>query len=272
MANSTLQGYYICSPSGKFLGSVNSTNPDRIAQLMRNGLQRWEKLPKEQRKLPDPSLIKQSNRAETAEPKDGLILAVFVRDLPTNLDPTGKFSQRWNRDTAWFSKKEAQSIIPSDLGQGQSFAFPKKLVKRIAALHLLDTVNGQTEHFQRDEVASSTINAVVKKIQGDLVFLKLKGSTHVTSEKTGRGKTARGVTTNLLGNATYNRSTKKFTEFELVAVGRRWGHTRFNFRRDSGQNSNPIGFVMKLADKNEKPNPPAFIWAYKTRWVYENRK
>ena len=47
---------------------------------------------------------------------------------------------------------------------------------------------------------------------------------------------------------------------ELLAIGSRWGGTRYNAReRDRGVNG--IGFLLSLADADESV-APAFVWEY----------
>jgi hypothetical protein len=49
---STRQGTYCVSPSGVLLGSVNSNNPQRIADLLERSLAKWGTLTREERLLP----------------------------------------------------------------------------------------------------------------------------------------------------------------------------------------------------------------------------
>ena len=71
--SSTRQGTYAATPSGVFLGSINSNDPDRIREMMQRALAKWEKLPKAERLLPtDPKTqIPAIRRAERFYPADG---------------------------------------------------------------------------------------------------------------------------------------------------------------------------------------------------------
>ena len=82
---------------------------------------------------------------------------------------------------------------------------------------------------------------------GDQVELRLSGRTravHAESQAAGGGGTEseRGVQTTLRGRATWDRAAGRFVRFELVAIGARWGATRFNERSDDLAPS-PIGFT-----------------------------
>ncbi len=53
------------------------------------------------------------------------------------------------------------------------------------------------------------------------------------------------MTLKLYGTAKFDPRLEKFTAFELVATGARWGATRFNFREDDRERA-PIGFLVTL--------------------------
>ncbi len=263
----TQQGIYVCAPSGKFLASVNTNNPDRMLRMMREGLDRWQALDVEQRTLKNESLVEAGNRAEKREPKEGLILALYARDLPSDLNPASACGTRWNRDTVWLTAAEARSLIDPEKKEGESYVLPQAFVSRLAALHLVDTVNGQTSHFSFDEVANSSMTAKVVRSDSKQIELVLEGSTRSDSERVQHNQSARGVVTRLIGTAVFDTADQRFVKFDIVALGRRWGYTPFNDRRRDGVKSNPLGFVLTMADPDEPPNVPAFIWAYGKSWV-----
>ena len=75
-----------------------------------------------------------------------------------------------------------------------------------------------------------------------------------------------GVVTRVLGHATYDLDKGAFQEFEMLALGRRWGFTTYNVRQREAQ-PGPIGFVFQLAPQNAPPIAPAFIGNYGVEWV-----
>jgi hypothetical protein len=263
--DNTKQGIYVCTPGGDFLASVNSNDPDRVMSMMREGLTAWKKLRPDQRTAVDESIDAVERRNESSEPKDGLILAVYTRDLPENLDPQSVPGEKWNRDTAWFSKSEALDMIPSKAAVGESVKIPQELVQRLVALHLVDAVKGQTEAFDRDDVTDSEITSTLTGVTDAALVLEFHGQTKCATNQQTRGSSPHGVVTRLFGTAKFDLNTKQFEQFEIVALGRRWGHTQFNFRRQEKRDSNPLGFVIQLAPKDEPPNVPAFFWEY--RWM-----
>jgi hypothetical protein len=76
-----------------------------------------------------------------------------------------------------------------------------------------------------------------------------------------------GITTEILGFATYDNDTQQFERFELIAVGKRWGHTANN-RRHNEKAPSPIGFHLILAPRAEQhPIAPSYIDVYNADWV-----
>ena len=260
------QGIYVCTASGKFLGSINSNNAGRVLQMMRQSLSRWDKVSDDEKTLDSESAIRQQHRWEDSYPEGGLVLNMITRDLPESCDPNDPCEVKWNQDFVWFSKQEARQWLPKQITKGAKHQLPESLTVRLARSHLVDTVKGQTISFERDEVAGSTILTEVVDINGDLVEIKITGETKSHSNKTNRRQSERGVQTKLLGKATFNAKESKFDKFEFVALGRREGYTRFNFRNRDGM-SNMLGFVFRLAPDNSPKVAPAFIYDYGANWI-----
>jgi hypothetical protein len=261
----TRQGIYVCSPSGTFLASINSNNADRVLEMLRRGLEAWEQLPDADRQLAAENRVKPTHRWEDSYPTDGLVLTVITRDLPLECDPSAPCEVKWNQDHVWFSKGEAKQWLGDDPREGDIHRLPDELVSRLVRFHLVDAVKGQTSTFSPAAVDESHISTEVLERRGSLVKLKITGSTKGTSPG-GWWDSPNGVATRLLGAAMYDLEKNCFTEFEIVALGRRWGQTRFNGRRRDPQ-SGPLGYVFRLAASNAVPIAPGFIAAYDADWV-----
>ena len=78
----TRQGIYCCTPSGKFLASVNTTDPRRMERMLRDALAAWKAMPAKERLLTyDPAKRRDEiQRRERQYPEDGLPLRVYTRD------------------------------------------------------------------------------------------------------------------------------------------------------------------------------------------------
>jgi hypothetical protein len=241
------------------LASINSNDPQRIADMLRRALAKWETLSRAERLLPDDP-GKQSadvRRAERHYPKDGLVLYVNTRDLPRDTPVlNGWRGQAWNQDYAWFTRQEARQFLPEQLQVGRKHDLPAPLLHRLACAHLVDNVRGQTEPFDEGDIQAARLTAEVTAVDGDTVTLRLEGETRAAAA--GPPAQPHGLEARLLGKATYDAAKGRFTAFELVAVGTRSGGTRFNFRRgDLG--AAPIGVVFTLAgDSPAERVAPAF--------------
>ena len=262
---STRQGIYVCSPSGKFLASVNSNNPDRVLDMMRDGLAAWEKLPADEQRLAVESAIKPRHRWEDSFPSDGLVVNVISRDLPEKCDPSAPCEVKWNQDYVWYSKEEARRWLGDDPQQGEVHQLPEELVARLARFHFVDNVKGETPRFSRDGVKGSQITTEVIERTGPSVKLKIYGLTRGVAAK-GWWQSANGVVTRALGQATFDLDRGAFVDFEMVALGRRWGQTRFNGRRRDPE-SGPLGYVFRLAAPDAHRIAPTQIYDYDADWV-----
>lgn len=267
----TRQGLYCIAPSGKFLASVNTRRPSDVASMLREALERWKEIDPAERTLSQEQieLLEQSERPEDRYPEGGLVLIEYVRDLDRKDSPKDWRGDAWNQDHVWFSKKEARSMLPEPIAVGSRGAVPEALVRRLATLHLVDTVRGQAPPFKEDAVEAAVMEAEIVGIEGGLVQVALTGRTAVVQRGSwatkgygDRVETSRGVQTELVGRATWNQAEERFTVFDLVATGTRHGATQFNGRYDDLE-PNPIGFAFVLAPPNHPRVAPAFWWRYR---------
>ena len=272
----TRQGIYVCTASGKLLGSLNSNNPENVAKMLTDALLKWKSLPDSDRRISENAAFKPEHRWEDSYPADGLVLLSANRDLPADGNPGRRSGDRWNRDHVWFSREEARGWLPGDARVGQTHDVPAVIVERLARFHLVDNVRGQTLPFAASEVRGSTIKTEVLEREGATVRLRISGSTKAeTTDQwlmgeniwTPRRQYPHGVRQRLLGYATYDLDKSAFSAFELVALGRRDGLTQMNARR-RGPDSGSIGFVFTLAPRTAAHRvAPAFIDVYNAPWV-----
>lgn len=250
----TRQGIYAAAPSGEFLGSVNSNDPAKMRAMLEKALAKWKELPREKRLLAEVPR-ERGWRWETLCPGDGLVLRVHARDLPRGDAPADWRAAAWNRDFAWFRKDELAALTEPEV--------PRRLVVRLARLHLVDFVRGQTVPFEEKHVEKAELRC--EKAEGEFryrgeVRLSAEGKWPVRgfADMNGPGEQKRGYEARLLGRAKVENG--RFVAFELVAVGTRWGGTQYNGRGDDLGRA-PMGHVLTLAEPGERI-PPAFVWAY----------
>ena len=258
------QGIYVCTADGKFLSSINTLDADLVLETMKRGLNKWKKLPADERRpKTNTSEMKIERRWEPQRPKDGLVFTVYSRDLHRKATPDSRSLKTWNVDSAWFNSKEMKSLLPKNITIGQTFEFPDFFVARLSKLHLVDCVKGQTEAFGKSEIAGSKISGTVIGVDANQIEVEIKGTTSGISKS---GRFPRGVVTTIIGDATFDRESEKFEKFDMVAIGKRWGRTRFNDRR-AQQKESPIGFTFHITKPDEPIVIPGVFWSYDASWI-----
>ncbi len=276
----TRQGIYVCAPSGAFLGSTNSLNPKRVMRMLTSALEKWEALPANERKLDTDSKIKPAHRWEDSYPEKGLVLSMFVRDLPEKCDPEAPSQTKWNRDFVWFSAKEARQWLPEKLEVDATHQLPTALSNRLSRFHLVDVARGQAEPMRTEQVTKTAIETRVVSINDEQISLQITGRSVGDAEideasvlnggfRRWNRPVDHGVRTELLGNAIFDLSQNRFVEFEFVALGARWGRTRFNGRSRDRENTSPLGYVFRMASENDPRIAPGFIAYYQASWIQQ---
>ena len=266
----TRQGLYCATPSGVLLASGNTNNPDAVARMLQKALTAWDALPEERRYLAADAKYTPKFRPESKYPLDGLVLKSVCRDLPRDsVKPVWR--NAWNVEFTWFRKAEAQGFAPPELKVGASYDVPRALVSRLARFSLRDIVRGESEPFDQKSIEKAELKGEVTGIEKNIATIAFNGATRVAQ----KGKwhieglndnkpteLERGYETHLLGRAEYDLASKKFSAFELVALGPRWGGTQFNVR---GDDLKPFPMVVALRLAGETPADrvaPSYLWDY----------
>ena len=267
------QGTYAATPGGLLLASLNSNDPARVAEMLDRARERWDALPRAERLLDaDPEgLFAGLRRAERFYPEDGLVLHVYSRDLPRSSDADEEPSRSWNQDYAWFMKAEARRFLPDAPRVGQYHDLPTALVSRLVRCHLVDYVRGETWPWDEKDIETARLTCHVTGVADGVVSLRLEGESRTSAEGAWsvRGAAdstptlqARGFDARLEGSARYDLTREIFTAFHAVAVGTRWGGTRYNVRHDDPGPA-PMGVAFTLAGRGPSERvAPAFFSAY----------
>jgi hypothetical protein len=273
-ASQARQGTYIATPSGKLLefrglskvGWEEMENPKIILQIMERGLEQWGKMkPAERRREPSLKLpVETNNDWDKLYPSDGLALRMNNRDLPRKPGDWGQviwFESVWeNLDYVWFKKEEALKWIPQSIATGATWEIPRPLVERLVRYHLIDNVRCHVAKcFRKEDVQKARLVGKVLEVRGNNVALRFEGESRAE-----RLDTKVGLETNLLGRAIFNIASARFTSFELIAVGTRWGTQE---TRES-VNPTPLGFIFVLPPGNDSRDhaPPRYLVLDKDYW------
>lgn len=265
---STRQGIYAAAPSGVLLASINTVEPERMAEMLDTAMEKWDSLTDAERYAELPA-EEGRFRWEWRYPEDGLALLCVSRDLSRDDQPDDWRGEAWNRDTLWYSRDEARRFLPEKPEVGAEHDVPDGLIRRLARLNLVDNVRGQTSEFDKDDVKRAELRATVTAIEGDRVSLRLDGATRCVAvgrwsisgfkDMDSPSEQERGVETTLLGYADFDLAKGRFTRFDLVAAGTRWGATQYNGRADDPGPA-PVGYSFELA--GESRVAPAHPWEY----------
>ena len=252
----TRQGLYVAMADGQLLASVNSTRARDVLQMMNRAAFKFRNLQSNaQPKISDQ--FKPDQKYDISFPEGGMILRITCRDLPR---PSNSLHKTWrhNFDNAWLTADEVSSFVPQpDDGEGEikdglEYDIPSHVIARIAQFHLIDHVKGEAPWWNSSMVKEANASAQVVGVKEGRALIKLTG--HVKCEEgrrtnvnpfNGQRDSPQGIDLQLSGRLIWDIKQEKFTRFNWVAIGDRWGTATYNFRHRDLQ-KNPIGFVLEL--------------------------
>ena len=221
---STTQGLYLATASGKLLGFNNNRGGDRIKRMMKKALDGF--------RAPAAAVIgrgKVDARYNPSPPEGGLVVRVQSKVL----GGYEKTEDRWrkifqdslSRDNLWVTKAEHEALAVGRI-------LPA-LQKRIARYHLVDNTRGEPPMWKADEIRSLALS---------LENGRLSGTIHL---ETASGK--RGYKASLLGHV--EKKNGKVTRFDLVARGEFWGEGTYT--RGAPKGRFPLAVSFTLADGSD---------------------
>ena len=272
--SATRQGQYAFTADGHLLASINTRAADRMLDMMHQALGRWRVLTDQgERGEVVADAYSRDPRYPDLYPADGLVLKQTLRDLPRlpgHPNPQTR-PEAVNFDFAWFTADEARDFLPRPLMAGARRELPWRIVRRFARFHLLDSVRGETPAWRQEHVESAQMSTEVVAVEGTQVRLRMDGVALNSQSGTWairpfreklEGMT-RGYRCRLRGELTYDTQGERFTRFDVVAVGDRWGGTEHNNRQEDLEAA-PMGIVFQLAGSTpaDRTPPHANLWEY----------
>lgn len=233
---------------------------------MQRALKKWARLPASERFANRPIDPRGATpRTDGIYPNDGLVLVESMRDLPRQAPAEEPCAGSWNKDFAWFRKTEARAFLPPRCFPGARWRVPDRLIKRLAAHHFVDYVRCIGYPFDYRTIDYAWLNSTVSSVDGNLVKVRFTGASR-TSQDGPRGQEGkdnqdqlnqwRGIEVKILGEATYDMAAEKFKQFDLVALGNRWGGVSASRWEDFEKN--PIGFEFRLAPNDSHNRIPPY--------------
>ena len=209
-------------------------------------------------------------------PEGGLVLTSVSRDLEST---DGEFPTRtpfWNRDHVWFTSGEASMWLPDERIVGARHSVPQEIGMRLARLHLVDDVRGQTIPYAPQEVRAAHFYTEILPQDVSRLHIRISGRTVAQSDGSWLSEESiwvpqrqhpHGMRTALLGQAVFDLESQSFVEFELFARGDWSGRTQFNGRKADDAHG-LIGFMFTLPPRRIKSHvPPGFVDSYNASWI-----
>ena len=233
--------------------------------MLEEALRRWREEPAGAERLEPWAPYEPDPRAPRGYPEAGVVLKVYTRDLPRAVDtrPDDWRRDAVNYDHAWFTREEAEGLLPPDASVGSRFPVPVAIVRRLARFHLLDNVRGETPMWREEEVRSAEMTVEVAAASPESVELRLEGGVQNLARGTWAVRpfaeplsdAERGFDCRLRGFLRYDRSRARFVRFDLLAVGMRWGGSEHNMRWDDLDPA-PMGVAFELAGSQPGDRTP----------------
>lgn len=261
------QGQFVATIEGELLGSRHTADPDVLLEMLNTALSNWETR-STQRETSEIGEFERDARYVWAYPEDGLVLHVGCTDLPREIDtrPDGEYQRTaHNQDFVWLTREEMLSIVPDGVQKGDRFSLPERIHRRLVRYHMLDIVRGETPAWSKDVPQDVALELQVNDVDSQHVHLTLHGGGKLQENGSWctqppqrsvyrRGQMCclieeRGFEPTVLGHIDFDRVQKRFTRFDVLAVGTRWGGTTFNMRCDD-TDAAPLGIAMTIANED----------------------
>jgi hypothetical protein len=268
----TSSGYMSCvSASGQLLGRQPNAKV----------LEAFEKLPETERKpgaieVPE---LKPGEAVIPSPPEGGLVLKVHARflarddngqlrharttDFPLmqnkpNVLRTWRLFLQPNTEYMWLTRDEWRALVPTVPVKGAKRIVDTLIAQRMARFHLTPQRATTSEGGVKSKrsVKRARLELIVQDVSAKQIRMELRGFVNWGSAfdsskaTTPNGPLGQGFATPLLGRLEYDRTTKAFTRFDIVAPGHvwgRWGDANGKSMYVERPGRSPFGFAFELA-------------------------
>ena len=229
------------TPDGEYLSGVFAGRlKEHAKRVLEEGWDRWRVLAQRRgyrpKKLPrEPFDVALGDLIQPG----GLKLEVAVRDLPRG-DDSKPGHMEWHRhayNLNWLdlTMDEAEEFVTAS---DQKQRVPSAVLEKLALRTLKDSVRGQCKNWEQGALREGELFSECIKREPHSLTMRLTGFANL--EQSGRAYSCR-----LHGLATYHSEHKRFTNFEIVAVGQRSGTAKANFRQDDPGPA-PMGVALVM--------------------------
>lgn len=268
----TSSGYMSClSASGKNLGRRPSKEVLEAFHALpeterRAGAIELRALKPEEIRIPSPpegGLILKVHARFLGRDNDGQLRRATSRDFPL-MRENPAVQRRWqlflqpNTEYMWLTRDEWQSMLPTDPQAGDRIQVDRAIAARMARFHLTPQRATTSEGGIKParSIRQARLELVVSQVSPGEVRFRLEGqiswgSEYDASQATSpNGPLRQGFETRLHGIVNYDRESRSFTRFDLVAPGEiwgRWGDANGKSMFVERPGRSPFGFAFELA-------------------------
>jgi hypothetical protein len=227
--NSTTQGFYVATASGKLMLYNNNRDPAKVRRLMQRQLDEFQSNGFAKLAVAEIKPGKVDPRYNPRLPAGGLVVRVRAKILSGYKPTTDRwrriFQTALSRDNLWISDSERQALVRGEI--------PASLQKRIARFHLVDNTRGEPPMWQEREIRTIEMKLDNGRLTGNVRL--------VTSDE------SRGYKAELKGFITVKEG--KVVRFDVVALGKFWGEGRYT--RGAPEGKFPLAVSFSLADGSD---------------------
>ncbi len=188
-------------------------------------------------KLPDPKDATPPRRPKPDPPVNGMIIRGYCTYI--NRDDDGKFDRakqwyykenpdRWAAETQsdmlWLTEEEWKSLVPAQAKPGNRIAVAAEIQRRFYCTIGIDYMEGSVNSLPARDM---TMALTVERVTPQAMELRLDGYARLGKELDDKTRTeshTRGCDVRVLGFATIDRKTHKFTRLDIVGIGQAWGN------------------------------------------------
>ena len=167
-------------------------------------------------------------------------------------------------DFAWITDQEKNELIPANPKVGTTIIVPQSIVSRLCRFHLTPgRVYSEGREWSERALHEADLRFIVEVVNDKIIRMRAEGAAHMGSTfdaakaTTPNGPLRLGYAPGFSGTIEYDRRAKRFTRFDLVALGDGWGrmgdaNNKSWYLERPGRH--PVGFALELANPADPAN------------------
>jgi hypothetical protein len=239
--------FHVATADGKLLaaGHLSGVNGDNVG-FVNKAMKKWLELPAAARRPGAVNLAPAPPTLLGQPPPGGLVLRVYTRNMKR--DSTGALARivkkdvadkktypapqwAWNwggavfaepmPDVMWLTESEWRSLVPANAKKGDTWPVPNGISKRLLRFHLIDSTYGLAAGWKLADIRREKLLVTVEG-NAPAVRLRLDGEASMATDDD-PAKAKHGFDCRVSGILSYDPREKKFSRFDIIAVGDCWG-------------------------------------------------